>query len=59
MSQNPKKKRRKLPKNIVTRPDAEALELILGKRVKKALDKELSEIAEGVVKKGVSDSIRS
>ena len=57
MSQNPKKKRRKLPKNIVTRPDAEALELILGKRVKKALDKELSEIAEGVVKKGVNDSI--
>ena len=50
---NPKKKRRKLPKDITERPDAEAVELILGKRVKKELDRIVQETA----KKGVSDSI--
>ena len=44
MAQSPKKKKRKLPRNIVERPDSEALELILGKRVKKALDKELERV---------------
>ena len=56
MAQAPKKRRRKLPKDIDQRPDSEALELILGKRVKKELDRELSEIAENVGKKGVIQS---
>ena len=53
MSQPPKKKKRKLPKDITERPDAEAVELILGKRVKKELDRIVQETA----KKGVNDSI--
>ena len=55
MAQAPKKKKRLLPKNITERPDAEAVELILGKRVKKELDKEI----ERVGGKDVSDSIQS
>ena len=38
MSQTPVKKR-KLPSDIVQRSDAEAVEIILGKRIKKELDK--------------------
>ena len=38
------KKKRKLPKNITERPDAEAMELVLGKRVKKELDKVVQDV---------------
>ena len=58
MAQAPKKKR-KLPKNITERPDSEALEMILGKRVKKELDKEIEKAAEGVGKKGDRGVIQS
>ena len=34
-----KPRKRKLPKDITERPDAEALELIFGKRAKRKLDK--------------------
>ena len=43
MSQ-PSKKKRKLPKNITERPDSEAVELVLGKRIKKALDKAIQDV---------------
>ena len=48
MSQSPKKKAR-LPKDIASRPDSEAAELIFGKRIKKELDKAV----EAIDKKGV------
>ena len=57
MTQPPKKRKRKLPKNIVQRPDAEALEIIFGKRVKRELDRQLSGSAEGVGGKDDKDSI--
>ena len=47
MSQSSKK--RTLPKNITERPDADALELILGKRVKKELDK----VVQAIDKKSI------
>ena len=47
MSQSPKKKAR-LPKDIASRPDSEAAELIFGKRIKKELDKAV----EAIDKKG-------
>ena len=57
MTQPPKKRKRKLPKNIVQRPDAEALEIIFGKRVKRELDRQLAEGTEGVGGKGGKDVI--
>ena len=55
MAQTPKRKRRrKLPKDIASRPDSEVIELIFGKRVKKELDR----IVQEVDKKGVSDFMK-
>ena len=51
----PPKKRRKLPKDIESRPDSEVIELIFGKRIKMELDKAVKEIE----KKGVPDFMRS
>ena len=48
MAQTPKK-RRKLPKDIESRPDSEVIELIFGKRIKKA--------AKEIDKKGVPDFV--
>ena len=53
MAQTPKK-RRKLPKDIESRPDSEVIELIFGKRVKKELDR----IVQEVDKKGVPDFMK-
>ena len=39
MAQNPKKKKRRLPKNVSELPDREVMERIFGKRVVKELDK--------------------
>ena len=50
----PKKKRRKLPKDIESRPDAEVIELIFGKRIKKALDEAVKEVE----RKGVTDFMK-
>ena len=54
MVQTPKK-RRKLPKDIESRPDSEVIEMIFGKRIKKELDKAAKEID----KKGVPEFMRS
>ena len=53
MVQSPKK-RRKLPKDIESRPDSEVIEFIFGKRIKKELDKAVKEIE----KKGVPDFMK-
>ena len=53
MAQAPKK-RRKLPKDIESRPDSEVIEIIFGKRIKKELDKAVEEIE----KKGVPDFMK-
>ena len=45
------KKKRKLPKDITERSDAEALTLIMGKPIKRELDK----VAHSSKKKGDSD----
>jgi len=50
MSKHPKRKRR-LPRNIVERPDSEIVERLFGKRVKRELDK-VAERPEVVAKKG-------
>ena len=39
MAQKPKKKKRKLPKDILERPDHEVMEKIFGKRVMKEVDR--------------------
>ncbi len=49
MAQTPKKKRR-LPKNIVDKPDSEVAEKLFGKRAKRELDR---------IAKGASTSIKS
>ena len=55
MAQTPKKKRRrKLPKDITSRPDSEVIEIIFGKRVKKELDR----IVKEVDSKGVPDFMK-
>ena len=54
MAQAPKE-RRKLPKDIESRPDSEVIELIFGKRIKKELEKAVKEID----KKGVPDFMKS
>ena len=48
MSQTPVKKR-KLPRDVVKRSDSEAVEIILGKQVKRELDKAV----QSTDKKGV------
>ncbi len=53
MAQAPKKKK-KLPKDIESRTDSEVIELIFGKRIKKALDKEVEKIDS----KGVPDFMK-
>ena len=54
MAQTSKKRRKKLPKDIETRPDSEVIELIFGKRIKKALD----ETVKNVDRKGVPDFMK-
>ena len=54
MVQAPKKRKRKLPKDITSRPDSEVIELIFGKRIKKALDDTVKEIDS----KGVPDFMK-
>lgn len=39
MTQTPKQKKRKLPKDIAQRPDREVMEKVFGKKVVKELDK--------------------
>ena len=39
MTQNPKRKEPKLPKDIMERPDHDVMEVLFGKRVVKELDK--------------------
>ena len=39
MAQNPKKKLRRLPKNILEKTDAEVVEKLFSKRVKRELDR--------------------
>ena len=39
MAQTPKKKKRKLPKDITERPDREVMEKLFGKRVLKEVEK--------------------
>ena len=57
MIQSPKKKAKaaRLPKDIASRPDSEAAELIFGKRIKKELDKAV----EAIDKKGVPKFMRT
>ena len=52
MTQTPKKKRRKLPRNALELPDHDLMEKIVGKRVMKAVDEELAKQSESVDKKG-------
>ena len=52
MTQTPKKKRRKLPRNALELPDHDLLEKIVGKRVMKAVDKELAKQSERTGTKG-------
>ena len=54
MNHHPKKNTTKLPKDIETRPDAEAAEIIFGKRLKKELDK----VVEAVDQKGVPEFMK-
>ena len=50
MSQSLKKKKARLPKDIASRSDSEAAELIFGKRIKKELDKAVEADKKGVPK---------
>ncbi len=56
MNRNSKRKRR-LPRNIVERPDSEIAERIFGKRVKRELDK-LAKGQESVTSKGSLNHLR-
>lgn len=51
MTQAPKKKRRKLPKDITEREDREVMERIFGKRIMKKLDAIVREESEPLVTK--------
>ena len=46
MTQTPKKKRRKLPRNALELSDHDLMEKIVGKRVMKAVDDELAKQSE-------------
>ena len=52
MTQTPKKKRRKLPRNALELTDHDLMEKIVGKRVMKAVDKELAKQSERTETKG-------
>ena len=54
MAHAPKKEKRELPKDIVTRKDTEVAECIFGKRVKQELDRKVKEVD----KTGVPDFMR-
>ena len=46
MAQTPKKKKRKLPKDITERTDHEVMEILFGKRIMKKIDTFVSERSE-------------
>ena len=52
MAQQPKKKKRKLPKDILERPDHEVMEKIFGKRVMKEVDRIVQERSQGIDNRG-------
>ena len=52
MAQKPKKKKRKLPKDILERPDHEVMEKIFGKRVMKEVDRIVQERSQDIDNRG-------
>jgi len=51
------KRKRRLPRNIVQRTDAEVMERLFGKRVKRELDK-LAKEPKSFANKGATDHLR-
>ena len=56
MVQTPKKKKRKLPKNIADRPSHEVMERIFGKRIMREVDSLIDK--QGVEKKVLTLTIK-
>ena len=52
------KRKRRLPRNITERPDAEVIERIFGKRTKREMDR-IAKEPKKVTNKGVSDHLES
>ena len=56
MVQTPRKKKRKLPKNIADRPSHEVMERIFGKRIMREVDSLIDK--QGVEKKVLTSTIK-
>ena len=56
MVQTPKKKKRKLPKNIADRPSHEVMERIFGKRIMREVDSLIDK--QDVEKKALTSTIK-